>query len=160
MAESPPEAAGLEENQHPQPNRKRSANRAGIRLGNKEAKDPSDPKEPLPRFSQPASELYYMLVNRYLVDLERLSRFKAKSGSMEVVSKQHVEQAGAFLSFSRVPSKKSRYCETAGGILLGAGVAELISIVQNNDFTARLVVITAILIAVGGVLIGIFLGRE
>jgi hypothetical protein len=115
---------------------------------------------PIEGFSPAASTLYAGLVSRYIVDLERFSRFKAKSGSLEGVSKQHVAEAGAFLSSSRVPPKKLRYCETAGGILLGAGVSELITLMQAKTLSARLVIITVLLIAVGGVMIGMFLGRE
>lgn len=100
------------------------------------------------------------LVNRYIVDLERFSRFKVKSASVEQVSKPHVAEASDFLSSSRIPSKKLRYCETAGGILLGAGVSELITVVQAKALSVNLVVVTAVLIAVGGVMIGMFLGRE
>jgi hypothetical protein len=141
-ASDPPPAAAVEAN------------------GKASPKDTLDPKETLHKFSSAASDLLYVLVNRYLVDLERLSRWKAKSGALETVSKQHVEQAAFFLSYSRSPSKKSRYCETAGGVLLGAGIAEMIALAQSPKISPHLLVLTAVLIAVGGVLIGIFLGRD
>ena len=116
--------------------------------------------ESIEGFSVAASKLYFTLVNRYFVDLERFSRLKARDGSVESVSSQHVKQAATFLSSARVISKSPRYCETAGGILLGAGISELIILIQSNKFSAGLVVITSILIGIGAVMIGIFLGRD
>jgi hypothetical protein len=119
-----------------------------------------DLDDPIPGFSNAASGVYFAQVNRYIVDLERFSRFKAKADSLETVSRQHVTQAASFLSSLRAVSKKSHYCETSGGILLGAGISELITLVQSNKFSGPLVIITAVLIALGGVLIGMFLGRD
>lgn len=124
------------------------------------AKDFAKNTDPIPGFSASASKQYVGLVSRYILDLDRFSRFKAKAASVEQVSKQHVTEAGDFLSSSRIPSKKVRYCETAGGVLLGLGVSELITIVQAKTLSAHLVIVTAGLIAVGGVMIGMFLGRE
>jgi hypothetical protein len=102
----------------------------------------------------------YTQLNKYLVDLERFSRLKAKQSSVDNVSSQHVREAAAYLSSSRATGKMSRYCETLGGIFLGAGISELLTLVQANKYSGRLVALTAFLIGVGAVLIGIFLGRD
>lgn len=120
--------------------------------------DEEDP--PIDGFSTNASRLYYTQLNKYLVDLERFSRLKAKLSSVDGVSSQHVKEAAAFLSSSRVTPRYSRYCETLGGVFLGAGLSELLSLLQADKFSAGLVMLTALLIGVGGVLIGIFLGRD
>jgi hypothetical protein len=138
---------------------KQSEGRASSDPANR-ARDFAKNTDPIPGFSAPASKQYAALVSRYILDLDRFSRFKAKAASVEQVSKQHVTEAGDFLSSSRVPSKKVRYCETAGGILLGLGVSELITLVQAKTLSAHLFIVTAALIAVGGVMIGVFLGRE
>jgi len=117
-------------------------------------------EEVLPGFSTPASKLFYVQLNKYLVDLERLSRFKAKQGSVDGVSSQHVREAAGFLSVSRITSRFSRTCETIGGIVLGGGISELITILQDKAYSGRLILLTAFLIAGGAAMIGIFLGRD
>jgi hypothetical protein len=117
-------------------------------------------QEALKGFSEAASRLYVDQINIYVIDLERFSRLKAKQGSDDGVSSHHVRDAAAFLSTSRVASKLSRYCETVGGILLGAGVAELIVLVQSKKVPPILIAVTAVLIGVGAAMMGIFLGRD
>lgn len=115
---------------------------------------------PIEGFSASASKLYYTQLDKYIVDLERFSRLKAKQSSVDNVSSHHVKEAAAFLSSSRVTSRMSRYCETLGGIFLGAGISELLSLMQADKYSGGLVALTAFLIGMGGVLIGIFLGRD
>lgn len=119
-----------------------------------------DAVEVLPGFSVSATKLFYVQLNKYLVDLERFSRFKGKQASADVVSSQHVREAAIFLSASRITSRVSRSCETIGGLLLGGGISELITLLQDNRYSAGLVLLTAVLIMTGGAMIGIFLGRD
>jgi hypothetical protein len=111
-------------------------------------------------FSRSASKIYYIHINRYIADLERISRLKAKQSSMDSVSSEHVKEAASFLSTSRVTSRLSRSCETIGGLVLGAGISELITLVQDHNYSAGLVLVTAVLIGGGAAMIGIFLGRD
>jgi hypothetical protein len=119
-----------------------------------------DPK--LPGFSANASKAFFVFHNKYLVDLERMSRFKAKQGSAEIVSAQQVRESAAFLSSLSAarPKKTSRYCETVGGILLGAGISELLILLGSTKTSGKLLTVTAVLIGLGSGLIGIFLGRD
>jgi hypothetical protein len=130
------------------------------RTGTKASTDEGQDEEALPGFSRPASKLFYVQLNKYLVDLERFSRFKAKQGHDDSVSAKHIREAASFLSTSRVVSRFSRSCESIGGIVLGGGISELINLLQDKSYPARLVLLTAILIAVGAAMIGIFLGRD
>jgi hypothetical protein len=125
-------------------------------------KEEEEEEHKLPGFSANASKAFFVFHNKYLVDLERMSRFKAKQGSAEIVSAQQVRESAAFLSSLSAsrPKKTSRYCETVGGILLGAGISELLILLGSTKTSGKLLAITAILIGVGSGLIGIFLGRD
>lgn len=116
--------------------------------------------EALDGFSDAAYSLYLEQINRYVIDLERFSRLKAKQGVDDAVSSRHVRDAAAFLSTSRVASRLSRYCETVGGLFLGGGISELIILVQTTKPPTVLIALTAVLIGIGAAMVGIFLGRE
>jgi hypothetical protein len=115
-------------------------------------------------FSLNASKAFFVFINRYLVDLERFSRFKAKQSGMETVNSTHVKEAASFLAAASASSDKSRkinrYCETFGGLMVGGGLSELCSLLATSNPPGDLISITIGLIGVGALLIGIFLGRE
>jgi F0F1-type ATP synthase assembly protein I len=113
-------------------------------------------------FSENASKTFFGFVDRYLIDLERLSRFKAKQSSMETVNTAHVKEASAFLasSSSSQAKKVTRYCETFGGVMVGGGLSELFVLLSTSKPSGVVIGVTFGLIGVGALLIGIFLGRD
>jgi hypothetical protein len=115
-------------------------------------------------FSFNASRDFFVFVNRFIVDLERLSRFKARQSAMETVNSAHVKEAASFLASASAspdkPRKAVRYCETFGGLMVGGGLSELCVLLATSNPPGSLIGITIGLIGVGALLIGIFLGRE
>lgn len=135
----------------------------GRSKGQKKERFPNE-DAPLPGFSESATKLYYEHFNRYLLDLERFSRFKAKQASADDVSRRHVREAAAFLSVSQTTSQLTRICKTLGGIFLGAGISQLINLVQNavqhKQTSLLLVLLTIGLFVVGTAMIAILLARD
>jgi hypothetical protein len=115
-------------------------------------------------FSSNASKAFFVFFNRYLVDLERLSRLKAKQSAMETVNSAHVKEAASFLAASSASPGRARrmirYCETFGGLMVGGGLSELCALLSTSNPSGRLIGITFGLIGGGALLVGIFLGRE
>lgn len=123
----------------------------------------SEPKlDGLLGFSDNASKAFFGFVDRYLLDLERFSRFKAKQSSMETVNSAHVKEAAAFLasSPSSQAKKVTRYCETFGGVMVGGGLSELFVLLSTSKPSGIVIGLTFGLIGVGALLIGVFLGRD
>lgn len=98
-------------------------------------------------------------ISSYARDLIDISLRVAVRGDADNVSAKHVERAATSLSVS-TSQQRRQHVGTLGGILLGAGLSSLVSMIHSGDVSLPIVVLTCVLIGVGGAMVAAHMGRS
>jgi len=99
-------------------------------------------------FSHEASDTFFASVERYVLDLERMSQYLKDRSSADVVSAVHVNAAERALYEASTP-KRARHLGSVGGVLLGTGLGILGNMMMDDSFTQNPVLLTFALCLVG-----------
>jgi hypothetical protein len=75
------------------------------------------------------------------------------------VAESHVEAAVQFL-VGDAPSRIFRHLGTIGGVLLGAGLSNFLSMITTKVFTVPSVAITVALAVIGAFLVALHIARD
>lgn len=110
-------------------------------------------------FSNAAFATFKDKVAKYIGDLITESVKTAKRHSADTVSSTHVEQASDHL-VSNTGRKYFRHLGTIGGILLGAGISNILAMTTSNQFTTLGVSITSALSIAGAFLVALHMAKE
>jgi hypothetical protein len=110
-------------------------------------------------FSPAAFETVKEKITQYIADLIFESAKIAKRHSADTVSSSHVEQASNNL-VSSSSKKLYRHFGTIGGILLGAGVSNILAMTTSNQFSTLSVSVTSALSIMGAFLIALYIAKE
>jgi len=110
-------------------------------------------------FSTAAFERVKEKIAQYITELISESARIAKRHSADTVSSSHVEQASDNL-VSSSGKKLFRHLGTIGGILMGAGVSNILAMTTSNQFSTLSVSVTSALSIVGAFLIALHIAKE
>ena len=98
-------------------------------------------------------------ISSYISQLFVESIKTARRHHSETVSTSDVERANQYL-VSSASHKIYRHLGTIGGILLGAGVSNLLSMVTTNQFNLNGIIVTVVLAVIGSFLVALHMARE
>jgi histone H3/H4 len=110
-------------------------------------------------FSEPAFLRFKESVSSYISQLFVESIKTARRHQSETVSTSDVERANQYL-ISSSSHKVYRHFGTIGGILLGASVSNLLSMVTTNAYNINGIIVTVILAIIGSFLVALHMSRE
>lgn len=98
-------------------------------------------------------------VSSYISQLFVESIKTARRHHSETVSTSDVDRASQYL-VSSSGHKIYKHLGTIGGILLGAGVSNLLSMVTTNQFNLNGIIVTVVLAVIGSFLVALHMARE
>jgi len=110
-------------------------------------------------FSVPAFSALRDKISRYIAELVAESIKIARRHRADTVSAAHVEQAAAYL-VADTSRKLFRHLGTIGGILLGAAIGNLLSMVTANQYSTVSIVVTSVLCIVGAFMIALHIAKD
>jgi hypothetical protein len=98
-------------------------------------------------------------INRYITQLVEESNKVAKRHQSDTISEKHVNTASDYL-VSDTSRRFFRHLGTTGGILLGAGLSNLFSMVTVRNYTGWGVGVTTVGCIIGAFLIALHFARD
>lgn len=113
----------------------------------------------LESFSPKAFEAFQRAINWFIAELVDQSVKVSKRHRADNVAESHVETAVQFL-VGDAPGRIFRHLGTIGGILLGAGLSNFLSMVTTKVTTVPSVAITVALAVIGAFLVALHIGRD
>ena len=114
--------------------------------------------DPTP-FSTVAFDVYKAKVARYMSELFDESIKMSRRHSADVVSAAHVERASEYLTSSPT-SRVARHVGTFGGLFLGAGISQILSMAAVPQFTAVGTLLAALFIVIGAFAVAFHVAKE
>lgn len=114
--------------------------------------------DPAP-FSATAFDVYKGKVARYMSELFDESVKVSRRQDADVVSAGHVERASEYL-VSSARGRVARHVGTFGGIFLGAGVSQVLSMAAVNQFTTVGVLLASLFGVVGGFAVAFHIAKD
>lgn len=115
----------------------------------------------LPRspFSGPAFDAIQVSIAEYITELVSRSGDLARREEADLISAKHVNRASTFLNQSS--GKNSlRHVGTIGGILAGAGISQVVTMVSVAQYTTTGVLIAVCLEIVGWFMVALHIARD
>ena len=110
-------------------------------------------------FSAPAFDRLKYKIFEYTAQLITESAKTAKRHKTDTVSASHVEHSSQFL-VSSTSNKVYKHFGTFGGILLGAGISNLLSMITTNQFNVAGIAISVSLTGLGAFLVAFHIARD
>lgn len=110
-------------------------------------------------FSAPAFENLKDKIARYIAEVIAESVKVAKRHRADTVSAAHVDQASDYL-VSDASRRFFRHIGTIGGILLGASISNLLTMVTANQYSATSIGVTTALAIVGAFMIALHIAKD
>jgi hypothetical protein len=110
-------------------------------------------------FSEPAFDRLKYKISEYIVQLITESIKTSKRRQADNVSTSHVELASQYL-VSSTSHKVFKHLGTLGGIFLGAGISNLLSMVTTSQYNITGIAISVILTGVGAFLVAFHIARD
>jgi len=110
-------------------------------------------------FSPQAFEALEHTIDWFSQELAEQSIKVSKRHRADNVAESHVETAAGYL-LGNAPSRIFRHLGTIGGVLLGAALSSLLTLITTNVFTPFSVGLIVVLAIIGAFLMAVHMARE
>lgn len=110
-------------------------------------------------FSSQAFTVLRANVTSYISDLIAESRQVAHRHRADLISASHVERASEYLVAS-TSRRLYRHLGTIGGVMLGAGLSTVLSMIGSESFTSSVAIVSISLSIAGAFLVALHMAKE